>query len=94
MLHIRQTRRVKAPRLIALNKITGAWDRAKLWQPLSSQLQASDFNVNLAGRASGAPEVEQLFFKSPATSLKEREDDFDVDETGEADFFPNCDINI
>ncbi|HDR7827815.1 TPA: DNA modification methylase [Bacillus anthracis] len=59
---------------IALNKISGDWDKDKL-ALLITDLNASDFDVSLTGFDPG--ELEDLFKDSLKDNIKE--DDFDVD---------------
>ncbi len=59
---------------IALNKISGDWDKDKLAQ-LITDLNASDFDVSLTGFDPG--ELDDLFKDSLKDNIKE--DDFDVD---------------
>jgi ParB-like chromosome segregation protein Spo0J len=60
---------------IALNKISGDWDKDKLML-LIADLQGSDFDVSLTGFDS--VELDALFKDSLKDGIKE--DDFDVDE--------------
>lgn len=59
---------------IALNKISGEWDKDKLMLVISD-LQAADFDVSLTGF--DAVDLDTLFKDSERDSVKE--DDFDVD---------------
>jgi len=59
---------------IALNKITGEWDK-ELLADLIADLQDSDFNVAFTGFE--PPEIEQLF--NSVHDKKVEEDDFEVD---------------
>ena len=60
---------------IALNKITGEWNK-ELLADLIKDLQSSDFDVAFTGFE--PPEIEQLF--NAVHDKKITEDDFDVDE--------------
>lgn len=60
---------------IALNKVSGDWDKDKLML-LISDLQGSDFDVSLTGF--DAFELDDLFKDSLKDNIKD--DDFDVDE--------------
>ncbi len=60
---------------IALNKITGEWNK-ELLADLIADLQASDFNVEFTGFE--PPEIDQLM--SQVHDKDVTEDDFDVDE--------------
>ena len=59
---------------VALNKISGDWDRGKL-QALIYDLQAADFDVSLTGFE--AAELDDLFKDDIKNGVKD--DDFDVD---------------
>lgn len=60
---------------IALNKITGEWNK-ELLADLIADLQDSDFDVGFTGFE--PPEIEQLF--NTVHDKKVTEDDFDIDE--------------
>lgn len=60
---------------IALNKITGEWNK-ELLADLIKDLQDSDFDINFTGFE--PPEIEQLFNSVHDKEIKE--DDFDVDK--------------
>ena len=67
---------------IALNKISGEWDKDKL-ALLITDLQGADFDVSLTGFEPA--EIEDLF---DATNKKDvKEDDFDIDSALEARAF-------
>ena len=59
---------------IALNKISGEWDKEKL-SLLISDLQLADFDVSLTGF--DAPEIDALFKDAQRNSVQD--DDFDID---------------
>ena len=59
---------------IALNKITGEWNK-ELLADLIADLQNSDFDVSFTGFE--PPEIEQLFNTVHSKDIKE--DDFDID---------------
>lgn len=59
---------------VALNKVTGEWDKDKL-ASLLSDLSAADFDVSLTGF--DAAEIDALFRDSTKDNI--REDDFDVE---------------
>jgi len=67
---------------IALNKISGEWDKNKL-ALLITDLQGADFDISLTGFETA--EIEDLF---DATNKKDvKEDDFDIDSALEARAF-------
>ena len=59
---------------VALNKISGEWDKEKL-SLLISDLQLADFDVSLTGF--DAPEIDALFKNAQRNGVQD--DDFDVD---------------